>query len=200
MKETPIFEEVFVSLLRQPAVGFKLLLGGLLSFVPVVNLFAFGYLYRFTLGIRRSGQIVLPEWGDYPGLFADGLRFGVVWLLYWALPVLLAVALGQLLDALQLGVLSYLLLSTVILLASVLFCAALYRLQTRSNYQDLLDFSLILRMSLRAGVEFALPALAMLGVLAWGLPLYGLVFFAGFLIILAHSVLLYLRMERSASV
>ena len=200
MKETPIFEEVFMSLLRQPAVGLKLLLGGLLSFVPVVNIFAFGYLYRFALRIRRTGQVSLPEWTDRLGLFSEGLRFGVAWLMYWALPVLVTVILGQILDALHLGFMSYLLLSTVVMLASILFCAALYRLQTRSDYKDLLDFSLILRMSLRGGLGFVLPALAFLGVLAWGLPLYGLSFFAGFLLIITHSVFFYRGLEQRASV
>ena len=90
MKEMPIFEEVFNRLIKSPRFGVKFLIGGLLSFVPILNIFAFGYLYRLSRAVRKSGQPALPAWNNWSGLFLDGLRFGVVWLVFWVLPILLA--------------------------------------------------------------------------------------------------------------
>ncbi|MFQ3271460.1 MAG: hypothetical protein ACI9A1_001786, partial [Lentimonas sp.] len=133
MKEKPIFEEIFAQLIRQPKLGIKLLIGSALSFVPIVNLFAFGYLYRFAAQVRRTGQLRLPEWDDWAGLFSDGLKFAVAWLGYWLLPMVVAGLLSSLLCAIGMFTVAYLFMATVLLVASVLFCAALYRLQMRSN-------------------------------------------------------------------
>lgn len=198
MKETPIFEEVFASLIRQPSVGLKLLIGGLLAFAPLLNILAFGYLYRFARVIRRSGQLSLPEWRDWQGLFNDGLRLGAVWLVYWALPLLLAALLGLLLSAINLDVLGYLLFTSTLLCANVVFCAALYRFQTRQNYADLLDLELIFTMSLRGAAGFTVPSILFLGIVALGLPLYGLTFFAGFTLMIAYSSLYYRSLEQRA--
>jgi hypothetical protein len=198
MKEKPIFEEVFTSLIQQPGFWLKLLIGGLLSFVPIVNIFAFGYLYRFSRQTRRSGQVNLPEWSDWPGLFKDGLRFAVVWLAYWLLPILLAMAISGVLRSLGLGALSYLLFSVVFLLSSVLFSSALYRLQMRSDFRDLLDVVLIMRMTCMNFLRFIIPALVFLGIFALALPIYGFALFGGFLLLIAYTGLCYRAVEHRA--
>jgi hypothetical protein len=195
MKEKPIFEEVFAQLIRQPHLGLKLLIGSVLSLVPIVNIFAFGYLYRFAAQLRRTGQLRLPEWTDWAGLFSDGLKFGVVWLAYWLLPLGVAALLSSVFAAIGLGALAYVLMATVFLGASVLFCAALYRLQMRSDYKDLLDVALIARMSYMKCGEFILPALVFAGICACALPLYGFAFFAGFLLLVAQTSLCYRSLE-----
>ncbi len=195
MKEKPIFEEVFAHLIRSPNWGRKLLIGGGLSFIPVVNLFAFGYLYRFAAQLRHAGQLRLPEWHDWSGLFSDGLKFAVVWLAYWLLPVVVGVILAIVFGAMGLGALGYLFLSSIFLAASVLFCAALYRLQMRSNYHDLLDIVLIARMSYMKASEFILPALVFAGICAFALPLYGFAFFAGFLLLITQTSLCFRSLE-----
>jgi hypothetical protein len=195
MKEKPIFEEVFAQLIRQPNLALKLLIGSALSFIPVVNFFAFGYLYRFAAQLRRTGQLNLPEWTDWAGLFSDGLKFAVVWLAYWVLPLGIAAVLAGVFGAIGLGALSYIFLSLVFLGASVLFCAALYRLQMRSDYKDLLDVVLIARMSYMKWTEFLLPALVLAGICVCALPLYGFAFFAGFLLIVTQTSLCYRSLE-----
>lgn len=202
MKEKPIFEEVYAQLTRQPNFGLKVLIGGVLTFVPIVNFLAFGYLYRFSRAVRHSGQLSLPEWQDWAGLFADGLKFAVVWFSYWALPLLLAWLLSGLFSGLGLGALAYLLLSSTFLLAPLLFCSALYRLQMRSDFKDLLDLALIMRMTYREFPRFVLPAFVCLGICALALPLYGFPLFISFLLLIAHTALCYRSMEsrKSASV
>jgi hypothetical protein len=200
MKEKPIFEEVFTQLIRQPDFWLKVLIGGLLSFVPIVNFFAFGYLYRFSLQARRTGQLNLPEWNDWAGLFADGLKFAVVWLAYWLLPLLLALLVSSIFGGLGLAALSYLLLSSVFLISPVLFSSALYRLQMRSDFKDLLDVVLIIRMSYMEFSRFILPALVFLGICALALPIYGFALFAGFLLLIAHTGLCYRAIEHRKGV
>ncbi|HAQ58910.1 MAG TPA: hypothetical protein DEA16_01420 [Opitutae bacterium] len=195
MKEKPIFEEVFAQLINQPNLGRKLLIGSALSFIPILNLFAFGYLYRLAALLRRTGQLRLPEWTDWAGLFADGLKFAVVWLAYWLLPLIVGILIATVFSALGLGALAYIFVASVFLAASVLFCAALYRLQMRSNYRDLLDVMLIVRMSYMKSVEFILPVLVFAGICAVALPFYGFAFFAGFLLLVTQTSLCYRLLE-----
>jgi len=196
MKETPIFEEVFHRLLKQPQFATRFLVGGLLSFVPVVNLFAFGYLYRVARRIRRDGSIQLPEWTDWQGLFVDGLRFAVPWLAYFLLPVGLAFGLSALLGMIHFSFVSILLGSLVLLLAPLVFCAALFRLQTRDRFEDLLDVVLIFRMTWAKLPQFIVPALAFLGLFAFRFPFYGFVDFFGFLMLVVYTTLSYHWIER----
>ncbi|CAA6679586.1 MULTISPECIES: DUF4013 domain-containing protein [unclassified Lentimonas] len=195
MKEKPIFEEVFTQLTCQPKFGLKLLIGSALSFVPIVNFFAFGYLYRFAAQVRRSGQLRLPEWDDWAGLFSDGLKFAVAWATYWLLPMLVVVLLSRMLCAFGMVTVAYLLVTSVLGLASVLFSVALYRLQMRSDFKDLLDVVLIVRMSCMKGHEFIIPVLVFLGICAFSLPLYGFAFFVSFLLLIAQASLCYRSLE-----
>ncbi len=200
MKETPIFEEVFSRLLGSSGFWLKLLVGGLLAFVPVANFFAFGYLLRFSQRVRRSGQLSLPDWEDWSGLFTDGLKFALVWLAYWLLPVLLALALAALIGWAGLGAFSYLMVSLVVLVSPILFGAALYRYNQRGSVQDLLDFPLIVRMGYAAFSRLMLPALTLAGIFAVAAPLYGFAFFFGFVVMIAQSSLCFRSMEQQRKV
>ncbi len=195
MKGTPIFEEVFMRLIRQPGFWLKLLIGGLLSFVPIVNIFAFGYLYRLSSQIRRTGQISLPEWTDWRALFFDGLRFGVVWLSYWLLPILIISLLSGALGSLGLVAISYLVLSLTFLISPVLFSSALYRLQMRSDFKDLLDVPLIIRMTYMELPRFVIPAFVFIGIFALSAPLYGFAVYFGFLMLISYTGLCYRSLE-----
>ena len=200
MKETPIFEEVFSRLLGLSGFWLKVLVGGLLSFIPVVNFFAFGYLLRFSGELRRSGRIALADWDDWGGLFVDGLRFALVWLVYWLLPVLLAGALSAVIAAVGLGAVSWLLFSLVFLAAPILFSAALYRYNRRNDLRDLSDLVLVLRMSYGAFPRLVVPALVFAGICAVAAPLYGFAAFFGFLVVIAHTTLSFRAIERRRSV
>ena len=67
MKEAPKFESVLQSLLRKPDLLKKVLLGCLLSFVPIINLLSFGYLLRVCRGSRRHGVVVFAGLGRLEG-------------------------------------------------------------------------------------------------------------------------------------
>jgi hypothetical protein len=202
-KETPIFEEVLRSLLKLPGLWQKLLIGGLLSFVPIINVFAFGYLYRVSLSVRSAGRPVLPAWKlreDWRGLFVDGLRFAVVWLAYWLLPVLLALLVSWLMALVFLGALANVFFVSAVLYATVLFSSALYRYTMRKDLHDLLDFALIFRMAWMELPRLIVPVFFFLGLIFWLLPFYGLSLFAGFLVLITHTSLRYRSIVERRSV
>lgn len=197
MKETPIFEEVFTQLIKLPGFWLKVLIGGLLSFIPIVNIFAFGYLYRMSLSVRQSGQPVLPEWKDCPGLFTDGVKFSVVWLVYWLLPILLVILFGWLMTFVGLDALTNLVMWVVFLFSTVLFSSALYRYNRRKNFKDLFDMLLILRMTWKELPRMIVPALVFLGIFVLSLPFYGFALFAGFLLLLTYTNIRYRSIEQT---
>lgn len=197
MKETPIFEEVFMRLIKLPGFWLKLLIGGLLSFIPIVNLFAFGYLYRVSVSVRKSGQPVLPEWNDWAGLFTDGIKFAVVWLGYWLLPMLLVTLLGWLMTMVGMDALTNVLVWVVFLLATVLFGSALYRYNMRKDFKDLLDVTLIFRMTWMELPRMIVPAFVFLGMFVLLLPFYGFALFTGFLMLITFTSLRYRSIEKA---
>jgi hypothetical protein len=68
----------------------KLLLGGALGALPVLNLVAWGYLYKvFIDGLNGLHPMALPGWGDWKRYFAAGC-----WLLLIVLGYVLITAIG----------------------------------------------------------------------------------------------------------
>ncbi len=195
MKETPFFEELCLRYSRQPRMWLKVLVGGLLSFVPVLNLLAFGYLYRLTLKVRNSGRVDLPEWTNWNQLFRDGLRFAVPWLAYWLLPVAVATGIASILGSVGLGGLSYLLFSVVFVASPVVFGAALYRVQALNDVRALLDVVLILRMSALRWKRMLVPCMLYAGLFFILGPLYGFSFFVGFALILSYTTFTFSALE-----
>lgn len=200
MKETPIFEQVFTRLLNLPGFWAKMLIGGLLSFIPVVNLLAFGYLLRLSGRVRKTGQLVLPEWTDWSGLFKDGLKFAVVWLLYWLLPIVLTFALANVIGFFGLVALAYLIFSAMFLFAPILFSSALYRFQMRSDLKDLVDVALIFRMTFGSLNRLIVPALVFTGIFAVAAPLYGFAMFFGFVVLVMYTSLSFRIIEQRQTV
>ena len=200
MKEMPIFEEVANRLIKLPGLGVNFLIGGLLSFVPIVNVFAFGYLYRLSRAVRRSGQPALPAWNDWSGLFLDGLRFAVIWLVFWFLPILLATLIAWLMPFIYLGALTGIFFLTSVLLSTLLFSSALYRYNMRRNFKDLLDLMLIFRMTRMELPRLILPGFVFLGFLVLLQPFYGFAIFGGFLLLITYTSLRFRSIEGNLSV
>ena len=200
MKEIPIFEEVANRLIKLPGLGVNFLIGGLLSFVPIVNVFAFGYLYRLSRAVRKSGQPALPAWNDWSGLFLDGLRFAVIWLVFWFLPIVLASLIAWLMPFIYLGALTGIFFLTSVLLSTLLFSSALYRYNMRRNFKDLLDLMLIFRMTRMELPRLILPGFVFLGFLVLLQPFYGFAIFGGFLLLITYTSLRFRSIEGNLSV
>lgn len=202
MKEAPKFDSVLLVILQKPGIWQKLLIGGLLSFIPVINLLAFGYLMRVCRECRRQGVVLLPEWTDWKGLFRNGLRFALVWLFYWLLPIYAVFLLGGLLELVGLGLLRPALQIAGLIAGSVFLCAGLYRFQRhatlRENVQDLLEVFLILRMARGLFPSVLVAVLAAVGLAAIFWPFYGLAFFFSLLPLIVYSTLYFRWIEEAA--
>lgn len=69
----------------------KVVIGWILSLVPVVNLLTVGYLAEnVRMGLARRRQ--LPDWQDIVGLFALGLSVFVIAFLYLLIPMVVLLA------------------------------------------------------------------------------------------------------------
>lgn len=65
------------------------MLGVVLSIIPIAHFLAFGYLLRIFQQGKAHRDIVLPEWNDLKGLFVDGLKFFVIFLIFACIPIIL---------------------------------------------------------------------------------------------------------------
>ena len=181
------FENTFQRLIQNPQFLFTFLIGGLLCFVPVLNFFALGYLYRMTKRLRATGSLSLPEWDNLRSLFLDGIRLLIVFLIYAFLPM----TLGFIIASTLFPGLNYnspnFVLAFFRIFSLALFCSALYRFQRSQNFYALLDFKFILKMALILLQSQFIVLVACYGLFFLFLPLYGFAIFAVLLVSLIQT-------------
>ncbi|RJQ32218.1 MAG: DUF4013 domain-containing protein [Actinobacteria bacterium] len=66
----------------------KILLGGLIFFVPILQFAAFGYAIKVLRNVKAGNATPLPEWDDIGGMFVSGIKYFVALILY-ALPAII---------------------------------------------------------------------------------------------------------------
>lgn len=92
----------------------KLLLGCVVTLIPIVNILTLGY-FIACLNMGLKGRQVLPEWQDWSRLLQDGLQGIIISLSYLGVPLLLSglmlavPGIGSLLSAVLLLILGLLL-------------------------------------------------------------------------------------------
>ncbi|MDA9764550.1 DUF4013 domain-containing protein [Opitutales bacterium] len=187
-------EQVWRKVFNTPGCWPKLLVGTALSVIPIVHIFAMGYLYRTTLLVKSGAPALYPEWDDWRDLFLEGLKFFVLSLVWIAIPVFfgwfISLLVGVVWDE----------LARIPLMASFpiglqLFSASLYRYQNFESFKDALDLPLILRVYLRTVGYGLLPLLGFCGII-WILgPFSILVVFIISLVILVYFTSLYRAIE-----
>ena len=67
----------------------KLAIGGLLSIIPIVNFFAFGYALRTLKRLMQGTDASLPEWDDWGQDWVKGLLGSFVAPLIYSLPLMI---------------------------------------------------------------------------------------------------------------
>lgn len=77
----------------------KLLIGGILSMIPVVNLVVIGYALKALKNVAEGGKQPLPAWDDFGDYFMKGL-VSVLGAMVWALPIIILAAVTAVLSAL----------------------------------------------------------------------------------------------------
>ena len=77
----------------------KILIGGILLIIPIINLIVGGY-YIKTLRGSIEGKPGLPEWDDWGDLFIKGLMVAIIGFIYMLIPlIVLFVSIGGALTA-----------------------------------------------------------------------------------------------------
>ena len=66
----------------------KILIGGVVSLIPIVNFAATGYFIEALRNTAEGRELPLPEWDDLGGKFMKGLMAGIAGFLY-VLPIML---------------------------------------------------------------------------------------------------------------
>ena len=60
----------------------KVLIGGVLGLIPIVNFALFGYMVETIRGVALGVEKPLPEWSDFGGKFVKGLMVLVIGFIY----------------------------------------------------------------------------------------------------------------------
>jgi hypothetical protein len=66
----------------------KILIGGILNLIPIVNLIAIGYTLRVLKNVATGVDPALPDWDDFADYFVKGL-VSILGAVVWALPIIL---------------------------------------------------------------------------------------------------------------
>ena len=75
-------EQVSKRLSSDPSWFNKCMLGVVFSIIPIAHFVAFGYLYRLFAEGKAQREISLPDWGDWKGMFVDGLKLFLIFFLF----------------------------------------------------------------------------------------------------------------------
>lgn len=71
----------------------KVLIGGILSLVPIVNLVVLGYALRVLKNVVAGAEQPLPNWDEFVDYFVKGL-VSMLGALVWALPLIVLITMG----------------------------------------------------------------------------------------------------------
>ncbi|HEY9207050.1 MAG TPA: DUF4013 domain-containing protein [Candidatus Methanoperedens sp.] len=81
----------------------KVLIGGIIGIIPIVNLISYGYSIKVMKG-AIGGNPGLPKWEDWGDLFVKGLMAFIIELIYMIIPILvIGISVGGALMALFTG-------------------------------------------------------------------------------------------------
>jgi hypothetical protein len=70
----------------------KILIGGVVGFIPIVNFAAIGYMVQIIRNVREAQALPLPEWDEFGKYFMDGLWVFLIFLV-WSIPIILVACL-----------------------------------------------------------------------------------------------------------
>jgi len=184
---------------KQKDMGKALLIGGILFYVPVLNLLLMGYYGRWVRQLVLNKGMELPEWGDGRTLLEELVKVFVPMLVWGFLPILLAGmlfwAISGFLIFMHLGffamTVALLPLAIVALLCPPAVTVALIRLYRTDQIQETLAVTDIIRTVIRHLKPALFPLFQYYGILALGWPLIGFASFLATLPLFAQLILIY---------
>lgn len=199
----PSFEALCGRLFGQAGWMPKMLWGGALTFIPVVNFLPLGYIMEYTLRLSRTGDGELPDLKDFSllELFSSGCKLALLLLGYLILPVFLGWGVSEFLDLLTfgfLGVAAYLPVGVGAFAGMFLFLSGVRSYARDGLYADAWKIKEVATLVGRAYRALIFPILAFWGLCLLAFPLYGFAFFIGVLSLLAYSSALFREIEKDS--
>ncbi|HSH08948.1 MAG TPA: DUF4013 domain-containing protein [Oceanipulchritudo sp.] len=178
--------------------GKALLIGGLLFYIPVINLLMLGYYGVWVQKLVQKKGMDLPEWRDGRAILNELLRIIGPYLLWvvvpFALAGLLVWAVSGMLSFLGLGfftkTVAWLPVAVVAILSPLAFTVSLVRLYRANNLKAALAVPEVLQGMLQHLKASLFPILQYYGILVLGWPLFGFAAFLGTLPLLAQLILI----------
>lgn len=189
----PPFEEIVRAIFEDKAWPKKLLIGAVLSLIPLVNFIALGYLYKYANQIRKERRIDLPAWDYWADLIVPGVYFFLINLAYMGLIMLI----GNLLT--PFSSVFYILIIIGYVAGPAFFTSALMEFQkSNEQWKSLLNFGPILGRVSQNWITLVIPSLCfaslfLLGRISWLLLMPA--FFIGSIFYLAYATILYLEID-----
>jgi hypothetical protein len=187
--------------------GKALLIGGILFYIPLVNLLLLGWwgLWIRRLSSRRGGE--LPDWADWRAILKETVRLMPLFVVGVALPVgvasVLVWGLGGLLKWLSMdffaATLAWIPMTAVAVLVVPVFVVSLNRLNRGSALKTALNVPDTTRVALAQVRGWLFPVLQFFGLLLLGWPVLGFAVSAGMPVLLAQLSLQLRRAEAQAS-
>lgn len=199
----PSFEALCGRLFGQAGWMPKMLWGGALTFIPVVNFLPLGYIMEYTLRLSRTGDGELPDLKDFSllELFSSGSKLALLLLGYLILPVFLGWGVSEFLDVLTfgfLGVAAYLPVGVGAFAGMFFFLSGVRSYARDGLYADAWKIKEVATLVGRAYRALIFPILAFWGLCLLAFPLYGFAFFIGVLSLLSYSSVLFREIEKDS--
>lgn len=170
----------------------KILIGGLMMIIAIVNLFALGYLYRFASSIHSTGRIKLPSWDNWGQMFLQGLIFLGVIFLYGFVPLLIGWVLYLIITMITFGFLgwfAFLPLSIIAVIVPSLTIVGVLSIIDGGNVESLfLKIGDHFKTLCKCWKSLLIANLTFIGLQFLGLPLFGFAFFVGFLFLIPYTL------------
>jgi len=173
----------------------KVLCGGILSFIPFLNLFSLGYLLEYGLRLRQSRQWELPEWREMEirSLLSNGVRMLLIILAYAGIPLIAGWMISGLVAFLSfglLGVVSYFPLALAGFACPFLVLSSIHAYLQDGLFSDSWDVRNVFVNAWSNWTKMVIPVLSFWGIILLALPLFGLSFFIGSWVLIAYSTAL----------
>ncbi len=199
-------EELTWKIWETEGMGRALLIGGIIAYIPLVNLLLLGYYGRWVSRLVRQEGMALPEWSEGRPLLEELVRVilpALVWLLFPLLIAgLLSWSLFGIFEFLHLGffapTLSMLPIALVAVLSPPAMVLSLVRLYRTDAIRESLDVPRIFREVIRRLRSCLFPLFQFYGILALGWPLAGFAGFLAALPLLAQLVLVFRNVRPEA--
>jgi hypothetical protein len=163
----------------------KVAIGVLLMFVPIVNILAFGYLYRFMRNPRYAtdGGVCMPEWDQWNKMAIDGLRLVAFVAAYAMAAFALSLVAEWLVVVGSFGLLpiswSRIMPLILVLFLPIFFVAAM-QYQRTERFRDFFSANGIVHYARFLWWPMIWPSLAFIGLQYVCGVLYGIAWFVGF--------------------